>query len=99
MYQTVFFGLLQVTALRLLRRNIVGKVNMELQLDETITVLLISKISSTCFGQNGQNGPMLKEFPLYQNILDFENSEDFRHNSADPVYYMNTFEETIIEKE
>jgi hypothetical protein len=29
----------------------VGKVNMELQLDATITVLLISKISSTCFGQ------------------------------------------------
>jgi S-adenosylmethionine hydrolase len=28
-----------------------GKVNMELQLDATITVLLISKISSTCFGQ------------------------------------------------
>jgi hypothetical protein len=27
------------------------KVNMELQLDATITVLLISKISSTCFGQ------------------------------------------------
>jgi hypothetical protein len=30
---------------------VVGKVNMELQLDATITVLLISKISSTCFGQ------------------------------------------------
>jgi hypothetical protein len=29
----------------------VGKVNMELQLDATLTVLLISKISSTCFGQ------------------------------------------------
>jgi hypothetical protein len=29
----------------------VGKVNMELQLDAKITVLLISKISSTCFGQ------------------------------------------------
>jgi hypothetical protein len=29
----------------------VGKVNMELQLDATITVLLISKISKTCFGQ------------------------------------------------
>jgi hypothetical protein len=29
----------------------VGKVNMEQQLDATITVLLISKISSTCFGQ------------------------------------------------
>jgi hypothetical protein len=29
----------------------VGKVNMEHQLDATITVLLISKISSTCFGQ------------------------------------------------
>jgi hypothetical protein len=29
----------------------VGKVNMELQLDATIRVLLISKISSTCFGQ------------------------------------------------
>jgi hypothetical protein len=29
----------------------VGKVNMELQLDATITVLLISKSSSTCFGQ------------------------------------------------
>jgi hypothetical protein len=28
-----------------------GKVNMELQLDAIITVLLISKISSTCFGQ------------------------------------------------
>jgi hypothetical protein len=28
-----------------------GKVNMEHQLDATITVLLISKISSTCFGQ------------------------------------------------
>jgi hypothetical protein len=28
-----------------------GKVNMELQLDATITVLLISKISSKCFGQ------------------------------------------------
>jgi hypothetical protein len=28
-----------------------GKVNMELQLDATITVLLISMISSTCFGQ------------------------------------------------
>jgi hypothetical protein len=28
-----------------------GKVIMELQLDATITVLLISKISSTCFGQ------------------------------------------------
>jgi hypothetical protein len=27
------------------------KVNVELQLDETITVLLISKISSTYFGQ------------------------------------------------
>jgi hypothetical protein len=27
------------------------EVNMELQLDATITVLLISKISSTCFGQ------------------------------------------------
>jgi hypothetical protein len=27
------------------------KVNMELQLDATIAVLLISKISSTCFGQ------------------------------------------------
>jgi hypothetical protein len=27
------------------------KVNMELQLDATITVLLIPKISSTCFGQ------------------------------------------------
>jgi hypothetical protein len=30
---------------------ILGKVNMEDQLDATITVLLISKISSTCFGQ------------------------------------------------
>jgi hypothetical protein len=30
---------------------ILGKVNMELQLDATITVLLISKISSTCLGQ------------------------------------------------
>jgi hypothetical protein len=30
---------------------IVGKVNMDHQLDATITVLLISKISSTCFGQ------------------------------------------------
>jgi hypothetical protein len=29
----------------------VGKVNMELQLDATITVLLISMISSTCLGQ------------------------------------------------
>jgi hypothetical protein len=29
----------------------IGKVNMELQLDATITVSLISKISSTCFGQ------------------------------------------------
>jgi hypothetical protein len=29
----------------------IGKVNMELQLDATIIVLLISKISSTCFGQ------------------------------------------------
>jgi hypothetical protein len=29
----------------------IGKVNMELQLDATITVLLISKISSTCFGK------------------------------------------------
>jgi hypothetical protein len=29
----------------------VDKVNMEHQLDATITVLLISKISSTCFGQ------------------------------------------------
>jgi hypothetical protein len=29
----------------------VGKVNMELQLDATITVLLISKIRSICFGQ------------------------------------------------
>jgi hypothetical protein len=29
----------------------VGKVNMEHQLDATITVLVISKISSTCFGQ------------------------------------------------
>jgi hypothetical protein len=29
----------------------IGKVNMELQLDATITVLLISTISSTCFGQ------------------------------------------------
>jgi hypothetical protein len=29
----------------------VSKVNMELQLNATITVLLISKISSTCFGQ------------------------------------------------
>jgi hypothetical protein len=29
----------------------VGKVNMEHQLDATITVLLMSKISSTCFGQ------------------------------------------------
>jgi hypothetical protein len=29
-----------------------GKVNMELQLDATIRVLLISKISSICFGQN-----------------------------------------------
>jgi hypothetical protein len=29
----------------------IGKINMELQLDATITVLLISKISSTCFGQ------------------------------------------------
>jgi hypothetical protein len=28
-----------------------GKVNIEHQLDATITVLLISKISSTCFGQ------------------------------------------------
>jgi hypothetical protein len=28
-----------------------GTVNMEHQLDATITVLLISKISSTCFGQ------------------------------------------------
>jgi hypothetical protein len=31
--------------------NTVGKVNMEHQLDATITVLLISKISSTCFEQ------------------------------------------------
>jgi hypothetical protein len=31
--------------------RLVGKVNMKLQLDATITVLLISKISSTCFGQ------------------------------------------------
>jgi hypothetical protein len=30
---------------------VVGKVNTELQLDATITVLLISKISSKCFGQ------------------------------------------------
>jgi hypothetical protein len=30
---------------------LVGKVNMELQLEATITILLISKISSTCFGQ------------------------------------------------
>jgi hypothetical protein len=29
----------------------VGKVNMDLQLDATVTFLLISKISSTCFGQ------------------------------------------------
>jgi hypothetical protein len=31
--------------------HLLGKVNMELQLDATITVLMISKISSTCFGQ------------------------------------------------
>jgi hypothetical protein len=31
--------------------NLVGKVNMEHQLDATITVLLIFNISSTCFGQ------------------------------------------------
>jgi uncharacterized membrane protein YjjB (DUF3815 family) len=31
--------------------SILGKVNMEHQLDATITVSLISKISSTCFGQ------------------------------------------------
>jgi hypothetical protein len=30
----------------------VGKVNMEHQLDATVTVLLIFKISSTCFGQD-----------------------------------------------
>jgi hypothetical protein len=30
---------------------VIGKVNMELQLDATIIVLLISKISSTCFGK------------------------------------------------
>jgi hypothetical protein len=34
-----------------LNRQHVGKVNMELQLDAAITDLLISKISSTCFGQ------------------------------------------------
>jgi hypothetical protein len=34
-----------------IKTNEVGTVNMELQLDATITVLLISKISSTCFGQ------------------------------------------------
>jgi hypothetical protein len=33
------------------RDNTLGKVNMEHQLDATITVLLISKISSKCFGQ------------------------------------------------
>jgi hypothetical protein len=32
-------------------KNISGKVNMEHQLDSTITVLLISNISSTCFWQ------------------------------------------------
>jgi hypothetical protein len=35
-----------------LRKLVVDKVNMELELDATITVLLTSKISSTCFGQN-----------------------------------------------
>jgi hypothetical protein len=35
----------------LAKEGTVGKVNMELLLDATITVLLISKISSTCFGQ------------------------------------------------
>jgi hypothetical protein len=33
------------------KKYFIGKVNMELQLDATITVLLISKISSTCYGQ------------------------------------------------
>jgi hypothetical protein len=32
-------------------REFLGKVNMEHLLDATITVLLIFKISSTCFGQ------------------------------------------------
>jgi hypothetical protein len=34
-----------------IKHDNVGKVNMEHQLDATITVLLIFKISSICFGQ------------------------------------------------
>jgi len=41
---------------------------------------------------------MLEEFRFYQNNFITENNEDFLHNSADPVHYINTFEETIIEK-
>jgi hypothetical protein len=54
-----------------------GKVNMELKLDATITVLLISKISSTCFGQTFAH-------------LQERKNETFKHMLQCPVKMENT---------
>jgi hypothetical protein len=50
----------------------VGKVNMEHQLDATITVLLIFKISSTSFGQTFANLQERKTeifYKIWYNVL------------------------------
>jgi len=39
-----------------------------------------------------------KRISVNQNNFIIENKEDFRHNSADPLHYINSFEETMMEK-
>jgi hypothetical protein len=44
---------------------------MELQLDATITVLLISKISSTCFGQTFAHLQERKTYIFLQHMVQY----------------------------
>jgi hypothetical protein len=58
---------------KILTQQQLGKVNMEHQLDATVTVLLISKINSTCFGQTfahlQERKPEIFFYNIWYNVL------------------------------